>query len=94
MDKTDTLQEKYCDLLDNMIEKAYHDNWKWTDFAMKWSKIISNAMNDDIVIEEMTVQEFSLIKEGTLLDAVDYFESPEPGLSLARPSDAVQGYML
>ena len=93
MDRSDTLQEKYCDILDKLIEQAYQDNWKWTKFAMKWSKVINNAMIDDIVIEEMTIEEFSLIKEGTMLNAVDYFESPEPSLNLARPSNEIQEYL-
>ena len=85
MDKTESLQEKYCNTMDSLMEQAFTDQLKWPQFMKKWDKIIEDAGAHNIIIEPFEKDDYSdILLKGLIPDATGYFESPEPGLFLYR----------
>jgi len=85
MDRTQTLQEKFCDIMEKLLDEAFTYQKKWPDFEEEWKEIIIDAGKHDIVIEEFPKSEFvELTVKGEFPDATDYFESPDPELFLTR----------
>ena len=87
MDKTPSLQEKYCATMDALLEAVFVEQIKWPDFKEKWSDIIKDAGMHNIIIETFNKNDYGhILLRGEIPDATDYFESPEPELFLVRDS--------
>ena len=85
MDKTPSLQEKYCTTMETLLEKAFIDQIKWPDFKKKWDDIIKDAKAHNIIIETFNKNDYGdILLKGLIPDAPEYFESPEPELFLNR----------
>ena len=87
MDRSPSLQGKYCDTMEKLLDNAFTEQMKWPDFDRKWSIIIEDAGKHDIIIESFSKSEYIDLMTGEFPDATDYFESPEQSLFLTRPTN-------
>ena len=91
MDRPETLQEKYCDLMEALMDKAFSNDLKWPAFTKAWSKIMEDAAIHRIVINDFPKKDFSELMIGRHFpDATTYFEEPDPELFLSRGGDTLQ----
>lgn len=90
MDTPRTLEDKYADILDELLSWGFLDQMKWSEMKEEWDEVIVDAKQLNLTIKPITKNDYSVVLTGGGVNTYDYIEPIRTPDNLRKLGGSVQ----